>query len=235
MTGNREHPVPFRNWKLVGGAFALLGIIHIVVWGAYSSPASDTLLTKAHTFTKETLSANTGDWKLETFDSIEREANADYGEFSKAFGYVHQASNTVVNISLDFPYQGSWHELSVCYQGSGWGTPARVVVDETNNPAHDNWSYVRADYERGDGRVARLLYSICDASGQQVSPPTGRWAERLWRRMRRRGPSSTWPQMLQIQAWVETDKQISDDLAEDVLSLFIESRRQLHAYLATEK
>jgi exosortase len=218
---------PFRDLKLTGGAFAVLGIAHVVIWGTVSVPLSDSF-DSAHALDMTVLPSTFGTWTLENFRTIRREQDDAYGEYSKVYRFVRTGSDLVVNVSIDFPFRGSWHELSYCYHASGWGRPDRHVIDRSEKASFDNWSYVEANYKHRNGSFGHLLFSIFDASGDRVSPPAGKWAERFWRRMRRRGPSSTWPQMLQIQAWVESDSKIPDQLSAEILDLFLESRRRLH-------
>ncbi|MCA9198627.1 MAG: exosortase U [Planctomycetales bacterium] len=223
-----EVSAPAKQYALpVGLAFGALGVVHLGLWGFVSSPAYATI-ERIDASESNILPEQIDGWTKRQFEQVHRTENQEYGEFSRLFRYQHSSGIAAI-VSVDYPFRGSWHELSYCYFASGWGKADRNVIAATDNG--NEWNYVTADYTRQDGRNAYLAYSIFDASGQTVSPPTEPLREKVWRRLRRRGPSSTWPVMLQTQVFVESAKEITENQKEAIIDLFLKSRSYIHTGL----
>ena len=206
-----------------GVAFAVLGISHVVAWGGDAlRPKSS--VAAAHSVTKETLPGEFKGWNIASFEEVHREENSNYGEFSKTWKYTSDKLGSAVTVSFDYPFPGSWHELSACYRLSGWEQTLRQVKSSV---ASDSWKYIETDFADISDRSGLLVYSIFDRGGEPVSPPSGGAMEHIWRRMRRRGPKEAWPQMYQVQIWSENTDGFSDQHKEELQLLLADFRQQI--------
>ena len=164
-----------------------------------------------------------GEWEKTTFEEIERESGNEFGNYSKQFLYRHKPTNTVATISLDFPYRGGWHELSVCYRNFGWPMKDRVVKELPLGESNENWTVVNADYEKPDGRFGYLAFSGTNGTGDLLEPPSALVLWRPWFRLRRRLLHRISPRFFQFQAWLIADAEISQQTKDDVMELFLEA------------
>ena len=206
----------------IAGGFALLGIVHAIGWSLVENRAGFVVNTMDAIDGTE-FGKNIGDWELTSFETIERDDNSGYGDRSKSFGYRHAKLGLTVLASIDFPFRGSWHELTNCYGYSGWNLTRRTV----ESPPDGAWRYTDADFDMQPEQYGHLLYSIIDDSGDEVSPPTDGIQASLWRRMRRRGPKSVWPTMLQCQVWHQANAELNDRDRQEVLAFFLQFRTKM--------
>lgn len=210
----------------VGGAFGVLGATHFAVWGSDSvNPKSG--IASASAIDQQTLPAQKNLWKTTGFEDIHREENDNTaGEYSKTWTYKSDTGK-IITVSFDYPFSGSWHDLPMCYELSGWTQTQRQV--KSADSSGGDWNYVESDFEDISGKRGFLVFSIFDRGGEPTSPPAAQAYERVWRRLRRRGPKEAWPQMYQFQVWAESGDEFSDEVKEEIRQLLFEFRDKVRA------
>lgn len=129
-------------------------------------------------FEEEDLPAKIDDWNLVNYDIDNRERGSDLGKRSDIWTY--SAPKCQALVSLDQPFPG-WHELTTCYQNSGWKllTRSREVAkielpDAQGNVGEVSWPYVVAQFEKETGERGFLVFSLFNSAGNPVDPP-GEW------------------------------------------------------------
>lgn len=200
----------------------LAGLQVFVLSRGYRDPESPVEL--ARSIDTNLLPDSVGDWEKTGFETIERESGNEFGNYSKQFLYRHKPTNTVATVSLDFPYRGGWHELSVCYRNFGWPMKDRVVQELPLAGSNEIWTVVNADYEKPDGQFGYLAFSGTNGTGDLLEPPSALVLWRPWFRLRRRLLHRISPRFFQFQAWLNANAEISPETKDDVMELFLELR-----------
>lgn len=200
----------------------LCGLQVFVLSRGYRDPESPVEL--AMSIDSALLPDKVGDWEKVAFEPIERESGNEFGNFSKQFSYRHIPTDTTTTVSLDFPYRGGWHELSVCYRNFGWPMAERTVTDVPLGDTSENWKVINADYTKPDGQFGFLAFSGTNGTGDLLEPPSSLVLWRPWFRLRRRLLHRISPRFFQFQAWVTSNSQFSQAEKDDVMKLFLELR-----------
>jgi exosortase len=214
--------VPAKPLMAVGIAFGVLGVVQLVAWGNVSGAVSSTEQF-AMQIGEDILPPVIGEWKRRSFEVIEREKNDNYGEYSKFFVY-DGPEGLQLNASFDFPFTGSWHDVTKCYVLSGWTMSRREVKPALVADRGEQWNYIEAEFVNVSDRKGFLVFSIFDRHGEPASPPAAGPQERIWRRLRRRGPESAWPMMYQAQVWIETPTELSEPRKEQIRQVLLQFR-----------
>lgn len=213
-------------------AFGLLGISHIVGWGLVGPRPSIDAVTKTASISEESMSDMIVAWERISFQTFDRgQDNGGYGEFSKSFQYANDTEALLATASIDYPYRGSWHELTKCYSLSGWNLESREVKQGNDS----QWKYIEAKFtNESDGQHALLLFSMIDDSGELLSPPANGFVQKLWQRWRRRGPGSIMPVMTQVQVWSISPNEFDDAQHDTLRTLFSSFRTEYRQLLGIE-
>ena len=185
---------------------------------------SETPVQMAKAIDTDLLPDAVGDWDKTAFEAIERESGNEFGNFSKQFKYTHRETGVTATLSLDFPYRGGWHELSVCYRNFGWPLKQRTVTDRPLGDTSENWKVITAEYEKEDGQTGYLAFSGTNGSAELLEPPSAMVLWRPWFRLRRRLLHRISPRFFQFQAWVNADTTIPQETKDDVMELFLSLR-----------
>lgn len=198
----------------------LAGLQAFTLSRGYRDPETPVQLAKS--IDTDLLPDEIGEWEKVSFESIERESGNEFGNFSKQFLYRHKSTDITTTVSLDFPYRGGWHELSVCYRNFGWPMKERTV---TPIPLGDEtWHVINANYEKSDGQFGFLAFSGTNGTGDLLEPPSSLVLWRPWFRLRRRLLHRISPRFFQFQAWQTANSEISQETKDDVMDLFLALR-----------
>lgn len=122
-----------------------------------------------------------GGWQLVegSYESIERTRDSQWGRFTQHWAY--QKGTQRIIVSVDYPFNG-WHELTECYEATGWDRLSRDVVtlQPTAGAAAPSGvqkeQYVRAAFRRPEnGDYGYLLFeSFSDRQAPVPAPAQGR-------------------------------------------------------------
>ena len=90
------------------------------------------------------------------FSTQERGRNDLMGQHSRAWSFLNE--DVKQTLSLDLPFR-SWHELSVCYQLTGWTDLGREMIHVAGSGSKMDWPFFEVRLENADGEFAVLHYS----------------------------------------------------------------------------
>ena len=156
-------PVSTRTMFFVSSAFALLGAAQLV---SLCRGDGDSIkpVERALSIERGFLPARVGPWQMVDFQESERESMSEFGQYSRAFVFRHGRTHATATISLDFPFRGGWHELSVCYRNVGWPMTSRKVSDFSVDGTSEPWKVVQAEYAKPTGECGYLAFSGTNGS-----------------------------------------------------------------------
>ena len=75
--------------------------------------------TRAWPATPSRCRRDVGGGRRANFTAHERDRDDLMGAYSRSYEYQDEQGTNYM-VSCDFPYEGGWHELTVCYRGVGW-------------------------------------------------------------------------------------------------------------------
>ena len=184
-------------------------------------------------FEEGDLPAKLGGWSVLDYSIDTRERGSDLGKRSDLWQY--RAPNCRASVSLDQPFPG-WHELTTCYQNSGWRLLKRErkvakidATGENGESFEQTWPYVVAEFDKPTGEHGFLVFSLFNSSGNPVDPPNdwnriSGFIERLKNRLSGRIRSSLFNNSTyQIQTFVGSFG-IDDQTREDIETQFLKVR-----------
>jgi exosortase/archaeosortase family protein len=126
-------------------------------------------------FEEADMPAKLDDWNVVNYKIDNRERGSDLGKRSDQWTY--RAPNVIATVSLDQTFPG-WHELTTCYQNSGWKLVSRTrknakveIPDDDGNAGSVSWPYVVAEFEKPTGERGFLVFSLFNTEGGPVDPP----------------------------------------------------------------
>lgn len=126
-------------------------------------------------FEETDLPATLDDWSVVKYKIDNRERGSDLG--CRSDQWTYRASNCMAQVSFDQTFPG-WHELTTCYQNSGWKLLSRLrkdakleMLDSNGNAGSVSWPYVVAEFEKPTGERGFLVFSLFNTDGGPVDPP----------------------------------------------------------------
>ena len=165
-------------WSICGlltlaGLWSSVDVFYAFINEKHSVRFFDVDVTKP--FEESDLPAVIDDWKVTKYDIDTRERGSDLGKRSDIWNYRGPKCNAI--LSFDQPFPG-WHELTTCYQNTGWKLVSRnrkaseiSVTDEDGSVQTISWPYVVAEFEKTTGEVGFLAFSLFNTVGDPVDPP----------------------------------------------------------------
>ncbi len=217
------------TWAL---PFVVLGIVQLAWLPSADTAEAAEALEHALALDEQALPMSIGPWIRESFEKVERSARNEFGKFSRSYRYRHAEEDGVVaTVSLDFPYQGGWHDLCVCYRNSGWKIEDRVVQSKTDDSA-GNWKYVAGDLEDSASGKAFVSFAGFDARGEIAEPAEGAVLFRPWFRLRRRLLLKIAPQLFQVQVFAHMSSANDQQLKDDLQQLLMDARTTFREQVA---
>lgn len=220
------------TWAL---PFLLLGIVQLIWLPSSETPEVDIALKQALALDEQSLPKKIGPWVLDSHEKIERESLSEFGRYSQSYRYRHSKdAGVTASVSLDFPYQGGWHDLCLCYRNSGWTVEDRVVESNTKADLSD-WKFVAGDLEDSAMGRAFVTFAGFDATGDTAEPASDAVLFRPWFRLRRRLLLNIAPQLFQVQVFAQVASAKDQALKDELELLLLESRRQFRDLVAVRE
>jgi exosortase len=226
-------PSPVRfplGWTI---AFGILAITQLGVMGysAFAPTKAVANVANARALTKESLPETVGLVRCSAFNPSQRERDDINGEFSRTYMYKDEGGR-VYQVSCDFPFNGGWHELTVCYLSVGWDIDhaSRNLVPVKGTDG-DNWSFVETNLSNRDGNQGFLAWTMFDDQGQPFSPPGADWSARIWERLVRRSLFLPSKQVFQIQVFTASPEKLTPAERETVHRLLTEARNRFRTLI----
>jgi exosortase len=165
------------------------------------------------------------------FTPVEREFDDVMGNFSRSYEY-QDANGRIYLVSLDFPYEGGWHELTYCYQGIGWSLKERLIdKDVSTTAAQGPWQILNAQFSKPEGGHALLLACAFDERGNPINLPTLSFIEEIWQTLTRRQPRDT-AVAFQVQVWTIGGRPNGDAERDVARRLLLEARQRFQRLIA---
>ncbi len=196
-------------------------------WGGDRSVAvvPQQMVDRALACQQSTLPAQIQRLSFAKFSPVQRERNDILGNFSRTYEY-RDADGMLYIVSCDFPYQGGWHELTVCYRGIGWDLQDRRVVHEEANANGHAWTDMEAEFSKLDGNQGFLTACAFDDNGQPLDLPAYTLWEDVWRRVTSGGNASQIA--FQVQVWAVAPQSISDEQRATARELLRQARERFY-------
>lgn len=101
-----------------------------------------------------------GQWQRVGFRTEKRERESVYGQRSHFWQY--RDSDNVLILSLDFPFR-AWHQLSHCYESSGWTVEKIETIKASES---ESWPWQEVAMSNGLGLKGTLLFCHFDEEGK---------------------------------------------------------------------
>lgn len=160
-------------------------------------------------------------WRLVdgTLQNKTRNSNSTYGPYSSEWLYVESNSNYRTLVSLDYTFLG-WHELKICYKGSGWKVDRAVVPNES-------WQAVELYLSKDNGETGYCIFSIFDYQGNPVEPLSDNFGLLLLRIKNRIAREFSTTTTFQIQCFIQAFDEIPKARIESVRALHLKVREQV--------
>jgi len=126
-------------------------------------------------FEETDLPAKIDGWNVVKYSIDDRKRGSDLGQRSDRWTYRAPRFSAFFSFDQTFP---GWHELTTCYQNSGWKLLSRLrkdakleILDDNGNPGTVSWPYVVAEFEKPTGERGFLVFSLFNTDGAPVDPP----------------------------------------------------------------
>jgi exosortase len=185
------------------------------------------LVDRALACQQNTLPAQIQHLSFAKFSPVQRDHNDILGNFSRTYEY-RDTGGMLYIVSCDFPYQGGWHELTICYRGIGWDLSKRRVIHESKVAKGQRWTNMEAAFTKPDGSQGFLTASAFDEYGNPLDLPAYTLFEDIWRRITEgaKGPS---PEVaFQVQVWVVSAQPIRNEQQDTARTLLRDARERFY-------
>ena len=147
-------------------------------------------------------------------------ADQPFGEHGDV--WIGQVGAMPVTIALNQPYP-VWHDLSGCYEGTGWTLNDRELVS-LKDDSGERWDCVSARFMSQDGRFAYLWFSAFNSSGDIVNPPASSLIDRIGFSLAERNKSTMIGEVGLIQLFLETSSVLAPSVVRELASVHEETR-----------
>ena len=142
-------------------------------------------------------------------------------------------------ISLDQADWTVWHDLSVCYQATGWSLNERKIY-EIPEPGGGTWHVVTLDLQNGPNQKGLVVFSLFGSDGTPMdAPEIGAKVEQkrdgILDRMNERFQEKTAPgpinkkvnheRVIQSQLFITYSGELDQDARDQLIALYLETRQ----------
>jgi exosortase len=176
-----------------------------------------------------TLPSRIGAAEQTDFAAHERTRDDLLGNYSRSFMF-QDGRGTNYLVSCDFPYEGGWHELTVCYLGVGWDLDRRTVSADETTVAGVPWQRMEADFSKPEGVRAFLTVCAFDEAGHPIDLPTMSLVEDAWNALTKRRDVNH-QIAFQVQVWTTAGGPIGDEERETARKLLFEARQKFRSLI----
>jgi len=176
-------------------------------------------------------------WQVTSFTPPQQE------DVPGVIGWTHSwsFSRDPLQVIVAFDQVGfmGWHELTRCYEATGWVLADRTVGRMHSDSSEVAWDYVEARLTKLSGEEATLIYSIFNGVGRPAAAPADRRQDKagVLQRIAGRVVSETdqtssreAARCLQCQVMVPHQGPLSRELHDDLLKLHAATREMLRVY-----
>ncbi len=118
---------------------------------------------------EQVLPETLNNWRLDSFDVVERSKESVFGQYSHTWSY--RTAVGPAQVSVDFPFRG-FHLLEICYQSSGWrkteDSKVIQVSPEGADGLSEEFTIHVASLVNDDGTFSYLAYSLFQLDGTPI-------------------------------------------------------------------
>ena len=256
----RRKPISQTGTRLTWAVAILLaffGIVQMVQFGtALAQPNISIRFFDADVtveYSKDDIPKEIGGWKQVDYNSTTRRKGSDLGMKSDVWQFRAPRCAPIVSLDQTFP---GWHELTTCYRNNGWILQERhKIVPSEEKPAlgssaessdsqkssAEPWPYVEATFKKETGEHAYLLFSLFDAAGKALDPPST-WGTinsfliRLKNRMNHKLRSNLFQsEAYQTQVLIQSYSELDDELKNEVRDRYFAVREAMRTSFLQKK
>jgi exosortase len=192
---------------------------------AYEPPPAHRL-DRALALDEAILPATVGKLRRLEFERQERHRDDISGQYSRIYHYRDDEDHEYV-VSCDFPFGPDWHDLRVCYNGTGWAV-GQTTIHAVRATGEPEWSYVNVDFAKPEGSSGLLTYCAFDERGTYLVPPSDALADNIFRSFQRGYRSQEPARIFQIQVWTTAPGKVGEKQATNALELLLAARAYLY-------
>lgn len=219
-------------------AFAALPSWHVLAGGSAADSADSLLSTeevqacidRALACDANSLPQRLGETERVEFAAHERPRDDLMGAYSRSYVYRDPRGRTYM-VSCDFPYEGGWHELTVCYRGVGWELDNRTVVKDLEAKPGPPWQRMEASFSKPAGVRAFLTVCAFDESGHPIDLPTMSLVDDAWNALTQRREVNH-QIAFQVQVWTTAGEPIGEHERQIARELLLDARQRFHQFIA---
>lgn len=190
---------------------------------ALASQRAQAIVTRARRQESAFLPEQIGKLELQRFFPVERTRDDLLGNYSRCHEYRDVDGRRYL-VSCDFPYDGGWHELTVCYLGLGWDLDSRRIAPDIVRDRAQPWQRMEADLSRPDGTKAFVTVCAFDEYGRPIELPTQSFLADAWKALSHQRMMLPHQVAFQVQVFTSSSKTIDAKQRRAARELMIAAR-----------
>ncbi|WP_165440466.1 exosortase U [Rubripirellula amarantea] len=205
-------PLLLRRSFLSASVFiAVFGIYNTYILTAgFDSPRL--AVSNAHALKQSDLPAQADGWNMLAYDSVNRDTDHPFGEYSKTYAYGGYGRQAI--FSFDYPFFGDWHDLTGCYRSSGWKVGHQQTLKGNANEIHGTdantaWDSYAAEFTNKQGEHGYLMFCFVAEDGNAVDVPSAETTAFI-KRLMSKGRHPWERTIYQIQLWTTSPNKFSE-------------------------
>ncbi len=201
--------------------FLALGLLQLVPYlvAREHSAMGQEAIQRADRIAANQLDNLSNGWKTIGFEAVERSEDAPEGRHSRVFELYCDATAAESRVSLDYPFIMRWHNLTGCYEFTGWECIGQKVISADDH----QWPYLIVHLRDNQSRRATLFYSLFDPDGVGIQPPEMDALRNIWHRLQKKTNSfGLLPTYFQVQLF-----SLGMSNEEELLKTFLECRERI--------
>jgi exosortase len=164
-------PRPAVGWGMIAPALAVYGLLLVFQVGekmlGKGAVSESELVQIYNAWTADDLPKQIDQWQREgdsTFES--RDRNDPFGAHSRTWRYQTKNGLAAV-VSFDYPFP-EWHDLRICYRGTGWGVSKVDTFTHAAAPGGDGLEYMRCELTEPFEHRGYIWFGEFDQAGKPV-------------------------------------------------------------------
>ncbi len=215
------------------------GMVVLQVWTRKSDPIRTPGPERGDlSLAKDALPTQISEWRCVAFHPALSPEQLPDGQFWWSHFWNYQKEDFTALVAFDQADWKSWHELTVCYQATGWTLADRQVFEQQGADSPE-W-YVVASLEKPPLERATVIFSLFDGTGAVMKPPflgmpptrvpsterpiTNRFQDRLTGHQQNPPPATRLPdRVLQCQVFVQHSQDLSEHSLQNLIDLHLET------------
>ncbi len=191
----------------------------------------------------DSLPAEIGNFKQQQFEAPTSPEQLPDGQFWWVHSWVYGNDRLKCLISLDQADWTSWHDLSVCYQATGWSLNERKIYKMPESGG-GTWHVVTLDLQNGPNQKGFVVFSLFGSDGTPLDAPEmganveqktdgilNRMNERFREKTAAEPIAKKWnhERVIQSQLFITYSGELDQDSRDRLMALYLETRQYFRA------